>query len=53
MLIKVMATCEDLAKNFFESNLKKKGNIAFLDISDFGSISESCNGYPIPTHTHG
>ncbi len=36
MLIEVMATRENLAKNFFESNLKKKRQHAFLDTFDFG-----------------
>jgi hypothetical protein len=31
-----MAIHEILTKNFFESNLKKKGQHAFLDTFDFG-----------------
>ncbi len=37
-LIEAMAIHHALAKNFFESNLKKKkNNIVFLDPYDFGS----------------
>ncbi len=37
MLTKVMATHELLAKKIFEFHLKKNGNFAFSDTSDFGS----------------
>ncbi len=37
MLIEAMASHRFLAKNFFEFHLKKYGNLAFLDISNFGS----------------
>ncbi len=37
MLIEAMATHEDLTENFFESNLKKKNNIAFPNTFNFGS----------------
>jgi hypothetical protein len=37
MLMEVMATHELLVKIFFEIHLRKNGNLAFLDTSDFGS----------------
>ncbi len=37
MLTEAMATHELLAKNFFKFHLKKNGNFAFLDTSNFGS----------------
>jgi hypothetical protein len=40
MLIEAMAIHEALKKYFFESNLKRKHNIAFSNTSDFGS---KCN----------
>jgi len=36
MLIEALAIHEALTKNFFESNLKNKCNIAFPDTLDFG-----------------
>jgi hypothetical protein len=37
MSIEAMATHKDLMKNFFESNLKKKNNIAFSKSYNFRS----------------
>ncbi len=40
MLIEAMATHKDLIYKKFESNLKNQGNIAFLEISNFGLVCD-------------
>jgi hypothetical protein len=40
MLVEAMATHEKLAKNFFESNLKKKQHCLPIHIYNFGSVCD-------------